>query len=117
MASAPEIEKPVGLKTSTEDVEGLVDSSPETAEVSPELEQYVEKVEMQPGPGPIADDSGQTLLTPSTQTATITLPLTDEEVQEGLRHPVVDAIFWLAKWCKLLVKKAALIGGRVVYRK
>jgi hypothetical protein len=42
----------------------------------------------------------------------ITLPLTEEEIEEGLHHKVRDSIRWLAEWC---VKIAKMAHGRVKY--
>lgn len=81
------------------------------------VEGYLEKIEREPGEAPVTDDSGQVVLTPSgSQQVTITLPLTEDEVKHGLHHKIVDGIYWLAKWCIRITKKAALAGVRVVYR-
>jgi len=83
-----------------------------------EVETYLEKIEREPGKDPISDDSGQVVLTPSgSQAVTITLPLTEEEVKHGLHHKIVDAMYWLAKWCVRVTKKAAHMGVQVVYKK
>lgn len=81
------------------------------------VEGYLAKIEREPGKDPITDDSGQVVLTPSgSQQVTITLPLTEYEIKHGLRHKIVDAIYWLAKWCVRITKKAVVVGIRVVYR-
>lgn len=46
--------------------------------------------------------------------ALVILPLTEEEVEEGLHHKVSDSIRWLAEWCLRLIKIA---HGRVRYAK
>lgn len=81
-----------------------------------ELEGYIEKVERTPKKEPVTDDGGQVVLTPSgSKQVAITLPLTEEEIKHGLHHKVVDAIFWLAKWCLMVAKKAVVAGMKVVY--
>lgn len=83
-----------------------------------QAETVLERVERNPGTQPVTDSFGQVVLTPSgSQQVTITLPLTEEEIKHGLHHKIVDAIYWLAKWCVRMVKKAALFGVRVVYKK
>ena len=42
----------------------------------------------------------------------IILPLTEDELRQGLHHKVVDGIRWIAEWCRLLIKK---YPGRVFY--
>lgn len=81
-----------------------------------ELEGYIEKVERQPKKEPVTDEGGQVVLTPAgSGQVTVTLPLTEEEIRHGLHHKVVDAIFWLSKWCLRMAKKAVVIGMKVVY--
>lgn len=81
------------------------------------VETYLEKIEREPGKDPITDDSGQVVLAPTgSQQVTITLPLTEEEVKHGLRHQIIDAMYWLAAWCVRIAKKAAHLGIQVVYR-
>lgn len=84
-----------------------------------ELEGYLEKIEREVKKEPVLDDvNRQVVLTPTqTQQVTITLPLTDEEVQLGLHHKIVDSVRWLAEWCIRIAKKAALLGFRVVYKR
>lgn len=71
-----------------------------------ELKGYLEKIEREVKKESVLDDTnGQVVLTPTqTQQVTITLPLTDEEVQLGLHHKIVDSIRWLAEWCMRQIK-------------
>lgn len=99
--------------------EKLKDPS-ETARIEQQeqtVEGYLERIEREPGTEPVTDDTGQVVLTPTgSQQVTITLPLTEEEVKHGLHHKIVDAIYWLAKWCVRIIKKAAIAGIKVVFR-
>lgn len=115
MVSAPEKEK---LGTPLESrVENPADLE-KLGEQERALEGYLEKVEREPQSEPITDEAGgQVVLTPSaSQQVTITLPLSQEEVNMGLHHKIVEAIYWLSAWCVRIAKKAAVVGIRVVYR-
>ncbi|TSC85252.1 MAG: hypothetical protein G01um101416_1011 [Microgenomates group bacterium Gr01-1014_16] len=86
---------------------------PTTPEVGPEVEGYMEKVEKEAEMlGPVMDDyTAQVLLKPKQKADKQALPLTDEEIKEGLHHKVWEAIRWLATWCMRQVQK--LQGGGV----
>ena len=84
---------------------------PDTPEVPREIEQA------RPVPGsdkqltkPVTDDqTGQTLVTSSTaQQTNIVLPLTEDEIREGLHHKVFDSIRWLAEWCLRKMKQVGI---------
>lgn len=80
---------------------------PTTPEVAPEMGGYIEKVEKEAElAGPVMDDyTQQVLLNPVQKTTKVTLPLTDDEIKEGLHHKVWEAIRWLATWCMRQVQK------------
>lgn len=80
---------------------------PTAPEVAPEMGGYIEKVEKEVElAGPVMDDyTQQVLLKPAQQATKVTLPLTDEEIKEGLHHKVWEAIRWLATWCMRQVQK------------
>lgn len=80
---------------------------PTTPEVGPEVEGYMERVEKEVEiTGPVMDDyTQQVLLKPTQKAAKKALPLTDEEIKEGLHHKVWEAIRWLATWCMRQVQK------------
>lgn len=42
----------------------------------------------------------------------IVLPMTEEELRNGLHYRVVDGVRWLAEWCQMMIKK---YPGRVFY--
>lgn len=91
-----------------------VPTAPEV-EKKPELAGYVEKVGEEELEGPIIDDyTGQVLMAPAMQKAgTVTLPMTEEEVKEGLHHQIWESIRWLAEWC---VRQIKVLHGRVRYK-
>lgn len=85
-------------------------------EKAPELAGYIEKVEKAAElTKPVTDDyTNQVLLgSANPQQVTVKLPLTEEEVSEGLHHKVWEGIRWLAEWCVRQVKK---FGGMVTYK-
>lgn len=90
---------------------------PAVPEVEKKLEEegYIEKVEKEAELAkPVVDDyTQQVLMAPPRQKATPTLPLTEEEVKEGLHHHVWEAIRWLAEWC---VRQIKLLHGMVRYK-
>lgn len=117
MATAPEIERPQPETPVAPDKfdEAIIAAEPEVAHELKDLEGYLEKVERAPGQV-ISDDGKQPLLTPTqTQAATITIPLTQEEIKHGLHHKIIDSVRWLAVFSLRIIKKAALLGIRIVY--
>jgi len=97
-------------------VESVVEV-PSEPEVSKEVEGYVEKVEKAAElKTPITDDyTGQVLMKPAQpQDTTVTLPLTEEQVRDGLHHKVLDSFRWLAEWC---VRQIKMLHGKVRYKK
>lgn len=84
---------------------------PSVPEIPPEIELA------QPVPGastqltqPVTDDqTGQTLVSSADpQTPQIVLPLTDDQVEIGLKLKVVNSIRWLAVWCIRILKRVAV---------
>ena len=74
-----------------------------------EVERWVEKLEKGEDiqlPHPIQDDFGQTLVQPAVpQKPKIVLPMTEEEINIGLKQKVVNSIRWMAEWCLRIFKK------------
>ncbi len=91
-----------------------VPTAPEV-EKKPELAGYMEKAGQEDLAGPIVDDyTGQVLLKPSLpQDVTVTLPLTEDQVEKGLHHQIWDSIRWLAEWC---VRQIKMLHGKVKYK-
>lgn len=81
-----------------------VHTNPELKE--PELKGYIEKVETEVEDVTIDPTTGQAIMHSTTPTnPTVTLPLTDDQIQAGLHHKVFDALRWLAEWCVRQLKK------------
>jgi hypothetical protein len=90
----------------------IAESEPE---VDKEVESYIEKVEKEIYLSkPITDDAGQPLVSPpAPQDPQIILPISDDQLNSGLKHKVSDSIRWLSEWCLRLVK---IFGSRAVFR-
>lgn len=72
-----------------------------------EIEGYIEKVEKEAELAkPVVDDYTQQVLVGSAapQKPKVTLPLTDDQIKQGLHHKVWEAIRWLAEWCARQLK-------------
>lgn len=87
--------------------------------VTPEVPPEIEHVEAVAGaeislPQPITDDTGVVIVdTPAPQQVTVTLPLTEEEMERALHLKIIYSLRWLAEWMKRLLK---MVGGRFVYK-
>ena len=95
-----------------------VEEIPSTPEIEPhhEIAGYMEKIEKEAElTQNVTDDYTQQVLLSSSanQNPTIILPLTEDQVKQGLHHKVWEAITWLAVWCFRQVK---LLPGRVKYK-
>lgn len=90
----------------------MVESEPE---VDKEVESYIQKVEKEIYLNkPITDDGGQPLVSPpAPQDPQIILPITDDQLNLGLKQKVTDSIRWLSEWCLRLIK---IFGARAVFR-
>lgn len=118
MALAPEKEKLTPQK-SNESLEPWVTSHEQEAQELEEVKGYLEKIEREPSnKEPVLDDqTGTTLLTPTDhEKPTIILPLTEEELKQGLHHKIVDGLKWLALFCVRLAQKATRKGIKVEYQ-
>lgn len=119
MVAAQEQEKPLVPDAPVGGVppEALVSNETEVKADLAKLEGYIEQIEQQKG-NAVTDDAGLPILTPAgDDQVIITLPLTEEQVKEGLHHKIIDAFRWLAEWCVVIVKKAHHVGIRVIYKK
>lgn len=89
------------------EVEEIVEI-PVEPEVGKEVEGYIEKVEKAAElKQPVVDDYTQQILIGSAnpQQPQVILPLTDDQIQQGLHHKVWEGIRWLAEWCVRQMKK------------
>lgn len=89
-------------------------------DLEPEVEGWLEKVEKEDSQlqQPVTDDkTGQVILDDSQQQQPgfkVVLPMTQDEVNKGLHHKVLDSVRWLAEWCIRMVK---MFGNKVAYRR
>lgn len=75
-----------------------IHTNPELKE--PELKDYLEKVETDIDKVIIDPSTGQAVMQPTNPVnPQIKLPLTDDQIHQGLHHKVFDALRWLAEWC------------------
>ncbi len=87
--------------------------------LTPEVPPEVEHLEAVAGaevslPQPITDTGGGVILDNiAPQQVTITLPLTEEEMQQALHLKIIYSLRWLAEWMKRLLK---IVGGKFVYK-
>lgn len=100
------------------EVSEVVKEIPTTPEIEPqeEVSSYIEKIEKEAElQNPVTDDYTQQVLLKSSanQNPVVTLPLTEDQVKQGLHHQLWEAITWLARWC---VRQAKLLPGRVKYK-
>lgn len=104
-------------ESGVENVVEVVDADAKVeVEKKPELAGYVEEVEKAVElPTTVMDDyTGQVLLNPAKKEAKIVeLPLTEDQVVQGLHMQVYDSLRWMAEWC---VRQIKLLHGRVKYK-
>lgn len=88
-----------------------------TAEVPPEVESWVEKVEHHEIQAPhevvVADQTAQQLTGNYASEPVIILPATQQAIQQGFTQKITESMRWLAEWCTRIIKK---FHGMVVYR-
>ena len=92
-------------------IEGYLERVEKQVEIDKDIASMVQTPPQMPQI--IADDQGQVVAQAIPEDA-IDLPLTQNQVEEGLHHPVVDAVRWLAEFCVMIIKK---YPGRVFYRR
>jgi len=88
-------------------------------DLEPEVEGWLEKLEKEDSQlqQPVRDDKGQVVLDDAQKKKKgfkVVLPLSEDEVEKGLHHKLVDSIRWLAEWCIRMIK---MFGNKVAYRK
>lgn len=88
-----------------------------TPEISAELQSWMEKVgsheEKTPEKIVVADKTAANPTGVYAADPVIVLPMTDDSLQKGMKHPLQDSVKWLAVWCVRIMKK---FHGMVVYR-
>lgn len=88
-------------------------------DLEPEVEGWLEKLEKEQTQlgQPVTDDQGQVVLDDAAKPQSgfkVVLPLTKEEMEQGLKHKVADSVRWLAEWCWRLIK---MFGSKVAFRR
>lgn len=99
----------------TEQEVDLMAEKPVTPEISPEIE-HVEAVSGAEIylPQPVTDDSGATVMdNAAPQQVTVTLPLTDDQMNQALHLKIIYSLRWLAEWARRLAK---IVGGKFIYQ-
>lgn len=96
-----------------EEVQGYIEQVEQKVEVPQDVAHVLQQPAAQHDPlqQPIKDNNGQVVMQNATQPP-IVLPLTQEKMQQGLHHQVVDSLRWLSEQCVMLIKK---YPGRVFY--
>lgn len=86
-------------------------------ETGPEVKDWLTKLETGEEiklPQPVTDDAGQVMLdNAAPQQVTVTLPLTEEEMNRALHVKIIYSLRWLAEWTKRLIK---IVGGKFLYK-
>lgn len=87
---------------------------------TPEVPLKIEHLEAMAGaevylPQPVTDDTtGQVILdNAAPQQVTVTLPLTDEEMNRALGLKIIYSLRWLGEWMKRVLK---ILGGNFSYK-
>ena len=63
---------------------------------------------------PIIGEDGAVILdNPTSPQITITLPLTDDQINQALHLKILHSLRWLAEWAKRLLK---ITGGKFIYK-
>lgn len=86
-------------------------------EAGPEVKDWLTKLETGEEiklPQPVTDDAGQVMLdNAAPQQVTVTLPLTEEEMNQALHIKIIYSLRWLAEWARRLIK---IVGGNFLYK-
>lgn len=102
------------LVGSSTEVAPIVEIETEPQAISPEVQEYVQKVSSDvTHPEPVIHE-GQVYAQPvePQKLPDIVLPLTQQSIEFGMKQKVSSSIRWLAVWCLRIMKK---FKGRVVY--
>ncbi len=94
----------------------LIKERPTDVEIPPELERggIVQKVPSQ-FQAQVNDDSGKPLIqTPQTQTVTIQIPASQQQLEDWSKGDSENAITWFAVFWIRLIKKAIHFGWRMI---
>ena len=113
MALSKEVLRPSPEEQAEEAVEGYIERVEKKPEIAADVQQWVK-----PGSGsvtlPQVNDFGQMVQQQAQQQQKpITLPLTQDELKDGLHHKIIDSVRWLAEWSIRMIKR---YPGRVFYK-
>lgn len=110
MTSTPEAEKP-----QVQPQEGVVKEIPETPEVTSHMEEKGVITRPTQMVAQVSDDKGTPLIqSPATQTVTITIPTTQQQLADWSKGSPSDSLTWFALFWLRMVKKALHFGWRVI---
>lgn len=116
MANKERIERsPTSEEQARQQIEGYIEKVEKRPEIDKDDQGVMQKVGGDDAqmPKQITDDDGKVVAEAVVEEPEIDLPLTEEEVREGLHHKIMDNIRWLAERCVYIIKK---YPGRVFYK-
>lgn len=93
-----------------------IEGKPRIPENYPELSKKIESFsneEIVLSQPLIGEDGAIILDNPTSQQVTITLPLTDDQMNQALHLKIIYSFRWLAEWVKRLLK---ITGGKFTYK-
>jgi hypothetical protein len=101
-------------EVASQEIDSYIERIEKKPEIDPAMSNTVQNAPSQtPTPPPIKDDKGQVVMQPADDVKKVVLPLTQEQLNEGLHHQLLDSVRWLSEWCVMLIKK---YPGRVFYK-
>lgn len=83
----------------------------EEPERSPEVESVIEKLERQRAQK-TGDAQDDTTVVPASDQPAVTLPVTQDDMVQGKKLPILASLRWLVEWAVRQIKK---LGGRARY--
>ena len=114
-AVGKELERQTPEEIAAQQLEGYIEKVEKQPEIPKDVAEYVQPSGSVSLPQMTPTDFGAAVMQQAqAQTQTITLPLTEAKIKQGLHHKVFDAIRWVAEMCVYLIKK---YPGRVFYPK
>jgi hypothetical protein len=110
MTSGPEIEKPQGQPQ-----EGVIKEIPETPEIPTNLQEQGVVARPTQVTAQVADAAGKPLIqTPATQTVTITIPTSQQQLADWSKGSPTNSLTWFAFFWLRMIKKALHFGWRII---
>ena len=109
MTATPETEKP-----QIQPQEGIVKEIPEVPEIPSHLEQQGVVARPVQITAQVSDQVKSLVQTPQTQTVTITIPTTQQQLTDWSKGSLSDSLTWFALFWLRMIKKAVHFGWRVI---